>query len=141
MTTVDSTDVYEPILDLAEVRKLTTTARSKEIDMTWATRIGNLTLGQAFQTERPDTESVRQFKKRMNAAAGHTFRSLDWTTLDPKQPEGVEPKKFLAKVKAIDTKAQKEAQEKAQTEPSANGTTETGEGTSETTETAQPRRR
>jgi hypothetical protein len=141
MTTVDSTDVFEPILDVAEVRRLTTTARTKEIDMTWAERIGKLTLGQAFNTQRPDTESVRQFKKRINAAAGHTFRSLDWTTLDPKQPEGVEPKRFLAKVKAIDIKAQQEASQKAQTDGSANGTETSGETTSETPETSQRSRR
>lgn len=125
MTTAEE---FETV-DAAEVRKLTTTARSKEIDMTWAGRIRTLGIGQGFKTTRPETETVRQFKRRINAAAEHSFRSLTWTTLDPKQPEGVEPSKFLAKVQAIDTKAQNEAAstETASTDSSANGTAETSE--------------
>ena len=134
----ESTDVvFEPITDLAEVRKLTTKARTREVDQGWAERIGTLTLGQAFNTVRPETETVRQFKKRLNAAAAASYRSLDWTTQDPKQPEGVEPKRFLARIKAIDANAQKEALAAS----SANGTAQTGNGTAETSEAAQQRRR
>lgn len=140
MTTTEEFETVTP----AEVRKLTTTARTKEIDMTWAGRIQTLGLGQGFKTTRPETETVRQFKKRLNIAAGSVFRTLVWTTLDPKQPEGVEPSKFLAKVAAIDTKAQDEAKNATPTEsngeaPSANGAAESPNGTPATEDVAQPR--
>jgi hypothetical protein len=111
---------FQPILEVGEVRKLTSSARAKETDMVWAERISHLTLGQAFKTTRPDTETVRQFKARLNRAANHSGRTLDWTTLDPiKDPNSVlESSKFLAKIKAIDVEAQ--------TASTANGTTETG---------------
>lgn len=136
MTTQDEFEPQSP----AEVKKLTTTARKKEIDQTWAGRIQTLGLGQGFKTSRPETETVRQFKARINLAAGSVWRTLDWTTLDPKQPEGVEPSKFLAKVKAIDTKGQSEAQNSPSTQTplngaSDNGTVETPESTPVTEET------
>jgi hypothetical protein len=122
-------------VDAATVRKMTTTARTKEIDMTWAGRIRTLGIGQGFKTSRPDTETVRQFKQRINRAADYSHRSLDWTTLDPKPTDGSEPVRFLAKVKAIDTRAIEA--ENAQTAASANGTPETSNGTDSTAETAQ----
>lgn len=130
-----TTEEFE-IQDVATVKKLTSTARAKEIDPTWAGRIRPLGIGQGFKTSRPDTETVRQFKARINRSAESVFRSLTWTTLDPKQPEGVEPSKFLAKVQAIDTKGQEEAAAKAAaaetapTAPTANGTAETPTDTS-----------
>ena len=117
------TDEME-VLDASEVRKLTSTARAKEVDPTWVGRIRTLGIGQGFKTTRPDTETVRQFKARLNRSAEAAFRSLDWTTLDPKQPEGVEPTKFLAKIRAIDVKGQEEAAAKEVAGPSPNGTTE-----------------
>jgi hypothetical protein len=101
--TVDTVDDFE-VLEPVDLKKLTSKARSKEVDMKWAERIATLPLGKGFKTTRPDTESVRQFKKRMNAAAAHSKRTLEWTTLDPKKdPNAVEePKQFIAKVKAID---------------------------------------
>lgn len=144
MTTAEE---FETV-DAAEVRKLTTTARAKEIDMTWAGRIRTLGIGQGFKTSRPETETVRQFKRRINAAAEYSFRSLVWTTLDPKQPEGVEPSKFLAKVQAIDTKAQDEAAakaaqstESASGEPTDNGSVENAEVPNPNDNAPQPRRR
>jgi hypothetical protein len=147
MTTAEE---FETV-DAATVKKLTTTARSKEIDMTWAGRIRTLGIGQGFKTTRPETETVRQFKRRINAAAEYSFRSLTWTTLDPKQPEGIEPSKFLAKVQAIDTKAQEEAANKppetsestesALGSASANGPVETSENppAEETASVRRPR--
>lgn len=145
MTTTETTPAEEfETMTPAEVRKLTTTARTKEIDSIWAGRIQTLGIGQGFKTSRPETETVRQFKKRINGAAGSVFRTLVWTTLDPKQPEGVEPSKFLAKVSAIDTKAETEAKNAVASESSQNGTVanetpETPDSTSQTEEPAQPR--
>lgn len=113
----------------ADVKKMTTTARSKEIDPVWAERIGTLGIGQGFKTQRKDTETVRQFKKRINAAAAASYRTLVWTTLDPKQADGVEPSKFLAKVNAIDTTPRENPASENGSEEG--GTSEESSGTSE----------
>lgn len=136
----DTNGEFEP-LEIAEVRKLTRTARSKEIDATWRDRIATIGLGKGFKTIRPETETVRQFKKRMNAAAAAAHRTLEWTTMDKNLPEDVEATHFVATVKAIDTSVPEKSTETATGEATDNGNSSNEEGTTETAPAAQGRRR
>ena len=128
------------VLEIAEVRKLTRTARSKEVDTVWRDRIATLALGKGFRTQRPETETIRQFKKRMNAAAAAAHRTLEWTTMDKNLPEDVEATNYVATVKAIEV-VKEEPAETASGEATDNGTEKEQEGSTETTPTAQGRGR
>lgn len=85
---------------------------SKAPDTTWVERLAPLPVGYSFRVKRPDTESVRNFVKRVNNAArseGGGFKSLEWHQENPNLPREQEHT-FLVRVKALDVKAQQRAQ-------------------------------
>lgn len=90
-------------------------------DPVWAERIGKLAVGAGFRMHRPEGETVRQLKKRINRAAGVTFRTLDWRPEQKNLPEGQEPSSFVVKVRSLDLKAKAEAEEKAKAATAQNG--------------------
>lgn len=68
--------------------------------------IAELGIGGGFRVTPEGTETERQVKRRINACARQAFRELDWHA-----KEG--SKTLTARVKAIDTNAQKKAEEEA----------------------------
>lgn len=83
----------------------------KKPDETWTSRIASIALGSGFRVHRTEGESVRQLKRRVNAAAGSEsagFKTLEWKPESKNLPDG-NPASYIVKVKAIDLKAKAEA--------------------------------
>jgi hypothetical protein len=97
-------------------------------DELWVARLTPLAVGQSFTINRPEGESVRQFKKRINRAgmAPPNFKTLEWKSKDTNLPEGVEPTHFVVKIRALDLKAKAEHEAK-QSQNGQNGTQEASE--------------
>jgi hypothetical protein len=117
-------------------------------DELWVTRLTPIPVGQSFTVNRPEGESVRQFKKRINRAAmaPPNFKTLEWKSRDTNLPEGVEPTHFVVKIRALDLKAKAEHEAKLQNpqngiQEAAQTTNGTGsaQDSPQTEETAQPR--
>jgi hypothetical protein len=104
-------DVFELVPD-SEAKAIWTPPVS-EADKVWVDRIGGIDVGKSFKIRRPEMETQRQFKKRINRAAASSFRTLEWKALDTNLPDGVEARNFVAKVKAIDLKAKAEHEARA----------------------------
>ena len=105
-------------------------------DELWVGRIAPIPVGASFTVNRPESETVRQFKKGINRAAmvAPNFKTLEWKSKDTNLPDGVEPTHFVAKIKALDTKAKAEFEAKGQN--AQNGTQEAAE-TTDVTETSE----
>jgi colicin import membrane protein len=65
-----------------------------------------LAIGQGFTVTAESNETDRMVKRRVNACAKEAFRELDWRTTNAG--------KLAARVKAIDTDAEKKATEEAE---------------------------
>lgn len=139
------------------VQDLATTAQefqteSQKPDELWVERLRNIPIGQSFTVNRPEGETVRQFKKRINRAAMVHWKTLEWKTRDTNLPDGVEATHFSAKIKTIDTKKKAEAEAKAalaaqntqngtqEGQQTTNGQTSTTDSSTEGAEAAGPRR-
>lgn len=110
------------VQDEKVTREIFATESSKP-DELWVSRLAPIPVGQSFTANRPESETARAFKKRINKAAMVHFKSLEWKARDTNLPEGVEATHWIAKVKAIDLKAKAEAEQRAttQTQTSPNG--------------------
>jgi len=113
----------------------------KKPDEIWSSRIASVALGTGFRAHRTEGESVRQLKRRINAAAGSPeggFKTLEWKPEDRNLPDG-QPASYRVKVKAIDLKAKAEweAEQAKKTTTSQNDQGGTVEGQQPTTDENQ----
>jgi len=131
---------------------ITAKEEADKVDHVWADRISTLPVGHGFRARRDDSETVRQFKGRLNRAARFTFRELEWFP-EHKHIKPEDETSWIVKVRSLNVKAQAEAAAKAaQAVTSQNGsetlsqpqqTTEgenTGNGASEDNAAVGPRR-
>lgn len=146
MTTVDTFEVFDP-KTTAENPLFKT--ESQKPDPIWTDRITPLAVGYSFRVQRTEGETVRQMKKRINRAAGVSFKTLFWKSEDQNVPEGQEPKRFIVQIKALDLKAKAEFEKKLaqngvnqpSTEPPANVTSDSApDGSAEGASAQGPRR-
>jgi len=105
MTTAD----FETF-DKEALAEITAKAEIDKLDHMWADRIGTLPVGHGFRAKRDDNESVRQFKRRMNAAAKFSYRELQWFP-EQKNVKAEDVTSWVVKIRSLDTKAQREAEE------------------------------
>jgi len=130
MTTAD----FETF-DKDAIAEFTAKAEIDKLDHMWADRIGTLAVGHGFRAKRDESnESVRQFKRRLNAAAKYTYRELEWFP-EQKNVKAENVTSWVVKIRSLDTKAQREAEEAkngSQASQEGQQTTE-GEGSTEGT--------
>jgi hypothetical protein len=92
--------------------EITAKDEADKVDHTWADRINTLPVGHGFRARRDDSETVRQFKGRINRSARFVFRELDWFP----QHKNIKPEdetEWVVKVRSLNVKAQAEAVAKA----------------------------
>jgi hypothetical protein len=122
--------------DMADI---TAKEEADKVDHTWADRINTLPVGHGFRARRDDSETVRQFKGRINRSARFVYRELEWFP----QHKNIKPEdetEWVVKVRSLNVKAQAEAvakaasqnasqasQEGSQTPSSENNTSEDGQ--------------
>jgi hypothetical protein len=113
MTTAD----FETF-DKDAMSEITAKEEVDKLDHVWAQRISTLPVGHGFRARRDESESVRQYKRKLNAAAKFSFRELEWF---PEQknikPEDVTS--WVVKVRSLNVKAQQEAAAKAAQQPTS----------------------
>jgi len=107
MTTAD----FETF-DKDAISEFTAKEEIDKVDHVWSDRIGTLPVGHGFRARRDDSESVRQFKRRLNAAAKFTYRELEWFP-EQKNVKPEEVTSWVVKVRSLNVKAQAEAVAKA----------------------------
>lgn len=105
---------------------------SQKPDPIWTERIGPIPVGASFTVNRPNGETVRAFKKRINRASMVHFKTLEWKSKDTNLPDGIEATHWVAKVKALDLKAKAEAE--ARIAANAQNGSETPQEAAQTTE-------
>lgn len=114
MTTADSTD-FQGFLGKEEMSEITAKEIADKVDHIWADRINTLPVGHGFRARRDDSETVRQYKRRINDAARFVFRELDWFP----QHKNIKPEdetEWVVKVRSLNVKAQQEAADKAKSQ-------------------------
>jgi hypothetical protein len=122
MTTTDNWNPSD-LFDKDQIAEITAKEAEDKIDRVWADRISTLPVGHGFRARREEGESVRQLKRRLNAAAGVSYRELEWF---PEQ-KNVKPEdvtSFVVKVRSLNIKKQREDAEKkaaAEAAKSTNG--------------------
>jgi hypothetical protein len=141
------------VISVEEMREIQNKDKEDKLDHEWAQRISTVPVGAGWKMIRPDEEQQRNFKRRINAAALASGRTLDWYPQETNLPPNVEPKTYVVRVKAHDktkTYAGPNANGVATAQNSQNGTSEpqqpAGEepstpSTSEEATTAQQRSR
>jgi hypothetical protein len=129
MTQVDTFEVFDA---KATAENPLFKTESQKPDPIWTDRITPLAVGYSFRVTRPEGESVRQLKKRINRAAGVSFKTLEWKPED-QNVDSQDAKRFVVRVKALDLKAKAAAEAKArqngQEAPSQTQQTTEGETT------------
>jgi len=102
MVTQEDFTVYDP----SETKNLDEFKSASQIpDALWVDRTRNLPVGSSFTANRPDSESVRAFKRKINRAAMVHFKSLEWKSRDLNLTGDNEPIHFIVKIKAQDVTA------------------------------------
>jgi hypothetical protein len=141
------------VLSVEQMREIQNKDKEDKLDHEWAQRISTVPVGAGWKMIRPDEEQQRNFKRRINAAALASGRTLDWYPQETNLPPNVEPKTYVVRVKAHDKTKTYVPGQNGQTTTSQNGTagtqesqetTEEQNGTPDTsteTQTAQTRRR
>lgn len=109
------------MISTEEMKQQLLKTQEDKIDREWAERISTVPVGAGWKMTRPEEESQRNFKRRINAAAGVSYRTLDWYPQETNLPAGTDAKTFVVRVKSIDLKA-KQAAEAATAQNSQNGT-------------------
>lgn len=99
--------------DKETLATLTPKSEASMPDPVWSERIGSLPVGNGFRIKRQEGETVRQLKKRINRAAGVTFRTLEWYP-EQKNVATEDVTSFVVKVRALDLKAKATAEAKAE---------------------------
>jgi hypothetical protein len=129
MTQVDTFEVFD---EKATAENPIFKTESQKPDPIWTDRITPLNVGYSFRVTRVDGETVRQLKKRINRAAGVSFKTLEWKPED-QNVDSQDAKRFIVRVKALDLKAKAAAEAKArqngQEAPSQTQGTKEGENT------------
>ena len=120
------------MISVEQMREIQNKDKEDKIDHEWAQRISTVPVGAGWKMVRPDEESQRNFKRRINAAAAAppSFRVLDWYPQETNLPPNVEPKTYVVRVKSLDTKG-KAAYEAAQTSQNGTAAQNSQNGTSE----------
>src|SRR5215475_7154208 len=100
---------------------ITAKEEADKVDHVWADRISTLPVGHGFRARRDDSETVRQFKGRLNRAARFTHRELEWFP-DHKNLKTEDETSWVVKVRSFNTKAaaEEEARKKAAAEAASN---------------------
>jgi hypothetical protein len=132
MTTAD----FETF-DKEAMSEITAKEEIDKLDHVWAERISKLPVGHGFRARRDDSESVRQFKRRLNAAAKYSFRELEWF---PEQ-KNVKPEdvtSWVVKVRSLNVKAQQEAAAKAAMAQNGQNASQASQEGQQTTEGENP---
>lgn len=136
MTTAD----FETF-DKEAMSEITAKEQADKVDHTWADRINTLPVGHGFRARRDDSETVRQYKRRINDAARFVYRELDWFP----QHKNIKPEdetEWVVKVRSLNVKAQAEAAAKATSPNGSNPSQEASQtlpaGTDETREGENP---
>jgi hypothetical protein len=122
MTTAD----FETF-DKEAISEITAKAEVDKVDHTWAARIRSLPVGHGFRARRDDSETVRQFKARLNRSARFVFKELDWFP-EHKNIKPEDETSWVVKIRSHNVKAEADAAAKAQN--AQNGTQE-GQQTTE----------
>lgn len=113
------TDTFETF-DKAQLAEIAPKIEKTPPDPVWTARIQPLTVGTGFRVHRIEGETVRQLKKRINKAAGVSFKTLEWLP-EQKNVAADDVTSFIVKIRALDLKAKAEAEKKAEEEKSQNG--------------------
>jgi hypothetical protein len=138
MTTAD----FETF-DKEAMSEITAKEIADKVDHVWADRINTLPVGHGFRARRDDSETVRQFKRRVNDAGRFVYRELDWFP----QHKNIKPEdetEWVVKVRSLNVKAQAEAAAKAaaqngpQTSQDGQQTTSAGNSGTEDTQNQEP---
>jgi hypothetical protein len=128
-------------LSAEEMREIQNKDKEDKLDHEWAQRISTVPVGAGFKIIRPDEEQQRNFKRRINAAALASGRTLDWYPQETNLAPNVEPKTYVVRVKAhdktktyagpaaISQNGQNGASQPQQTTEEASSTTESSEET------------
>jgi len=133
MTTAD----FETF-DKEAISEITAKAEIDKLDHVWAERISTLPVGHGFRARRDDSESVRQYKRRLNAAAKFSFRELEWFP-DHKNIKPEDETSWIVKIRSLNVKAQREAEEAKNGQDARKGTQEAQQTTEgENTGTENP---
>jgi hypothetical protein len=104
MTTADTFETF----DKDAMSEITAKEIADKVDHVWADRINTLPVGHGFRARRDDSETVRQFKRRVNDAGRFVYRELDWFP----QHKNIKPEdetEWVVKVRSLNVKAQAEA--------------------------------
>jgi len=132
MVTQEDFTVYDP----SEAKALDEFKSASQIpDPLWVDRTRNLPVGAAFTANRPDSESVRAFKRKINRAAMVHFKTLEWKSRDLNLAGDSEPVHFIVKVKAQDTTAYNNSLKAKQAAQEVQQPTEVNSSTTDTSET------
>ena len=108
MTTADTFETF----DKDAMSDITAKEEIDKLDHMWAQRIATLPVGHGFRARRDDSESVRQYKRRLNAAAKFSYRELEWFP-DQKNVKPEDVTSWVVKIRSLNIKAQQEAAQKA----------------------------
>jgi len=108
MTTADTFETF----DKDAMSEITAKEEIDKLDHVWAQRISTLPVGHGFRARRDDSESVRQYKRRLNAAAKFSYRELEWFP-DQKNVKPEDVTSWIVKVRSLDVKKAAEAAAKA----------------------------
>lgn len=124
MTTAD----FETF-DKEAMSEITAKEIADKVDHVWADRINTLPVGHGFRARRDDSETVRQFKRRVNDAGRFVFRELDWFP----QHKNIKPEdetEWVVKVRSLNVKAQAEAVARATSQNGSNPSSDAPQTTS-----------
>ena len=112
MTTDSGNADFEGFIGKEDLSEITAKAEEDKVDHVWAERINTLPVGHGFRARRDDSETVRQFKGRINRSARFVYRELEWFP----QHKNIKPEEeteWVVKVRSLNVKAQAEAVAKA----------------------------
>jgi len=137
---------FEGFISTEEMAALKAKEEEDKIDREWAEKISTVPLGAGWRMTRPDDESQRNFKRRINAAAFVSFRLLDWIPQETNLPKGQDPKHYVVRVKSFDITAKNAAeaasrQNGPKESPQTTVEPDSTQGSQETTQTPPGRRR
>lgn len=114
-------------------------AEEKKPDEVWSKNIATVAVGGGFRVHRTEGESVRQLKRRINAASGSPqagFKTLEWKPESRNLPDGL-PASYMVRVKAVNL-TEKAAYEKAQSEATSKNGQDASNPSQEGQQTNEP---